>query len=686
MARGRPSIGNTARAQAGCSMERLTAAARLAARLSLLLGLSAVGAAYAADLSNSAQARVRAATFEVVQLKPPDGPLTYERPLPLELIPYAERIDKYRSVGTAFAIGPNRFVTAAHVIAVGAGSQYGPPALRDATGQVYDIDQIIKYSESQDFVVFSLKRSPGGVHPLKTSDPPSLNGTVFAVGNALGQGVVIRDGVFTSETPEEQEGAWKWLRFTAAASPGNSGGPLVDDRGRVIGVVLRKSPAENLNYAAPIKLVLDASEKAGTVDDRTNFRLPFMDASEIVDTRAEIPLPKTLADFYTAYLPIQDSIVERGDKQLLEHNHDKLFPYGANSAELLTQTPRSPFPRRIAERSDGTWAAAPPKTQRAQLADNGFVQFSGGMVRFHAPDDVPLATLYGDSKLFMDMFLKSGFGPRRRIGGDQIKLMSLGKAEQEFPYRDAYGRLWEVMIWTLPFADAAVITFNMPTPEGYASLYGVVPSRLESLFVLQQKLYANYIWLTFEATLSRWHEYLALEAYQPSVLANVSVNIYPGFSAVRVKTKRYEIAVGPSEEPLTKDSLLSLAFSFFKEGGNVVWDVGGLAFGESTQKNNWLIIQRTPKPDASLPEKLQSDWEKMSTGQFPFNGQAVDDPGGMIASMVATTPRASDGQAMAPDQVQVRYVLRVQAEGSPGQEAMHARLAALDRAFKAYEH
>ena len=87
---------------------------------------------------------------------------------------------------------------------------------------------------------------------------------MFAVGNALGEGVVIRDGVYTSDSPEEQDGKWNWLRFTAAASPGNSGGPLVDRHGQLIGVVLRKSPSENLNYALSIAQVLGAKEGEGS--------------------------------------------------------------------------------------------------------------------------------------------------------------------------------------------------------------------------------------------------------------------------------------------------------------------------------------------------------------------------------------------------------------------------------------
>src|SRR5882762_11048334 len=159
------------------------------------------GTAVAAELDATVQQQIRAATFEVVQLKPPDGAVTYERPLPLELMPYQQRMDTYRSVGTAFAIAPNRYVTAAHVIALGAGSQFGPPALRDATGKVYAIDQVLQYSGRQDFVVFSLREPPNRAQYLKAGPKPALNDVVFAVGNALGEGVVIRDGVYTSESP-----------------------------------------------------------------------------------------------------------------------------------------------------------------------------------------------------------------------------------------------------------------------------------------------------------------------------------------------------------------------------------------------------------------------------------------------------------------------------------------------------
>jgi adenylosuccinate lyase len=52
------------------------------------------------------QKTVRAATYEVVLPRPATDRLTYERALPLELLPFSELTDKFHSLGTAFSIAP----------------------------------------------------------------------------------------------------------------------------------------------------------------------------------------------------------------------------------------------------------------------------------------------------------------------------------------------------------------------------------------------------------------------------------------------------------------------------------------------------------------------------------------------------------------------------------------------------
>ena len=264
--------------QAASSIRPWIARLGLAALLVLSLSLAGIHRSVAASLDPGILPRVQAATFEVVIPKPVDDPLMYEKALPLDLLPYQFRNDKYLSIGTAFALDGNRYVTAAHVINLGVGSLMGTPALRDADGHVYAIDKITRFSLGQDFVAFSLATQPSKVTALDINTKPTLNSVVYAVGNALGTGVIVRDGLYTSDTPEDQDGRWKWMRFYAAASPGNSGGPLLDKDGKIIGIVLMKSPNENLNYALPTDEVLKAPDHLAVIDKRVPYQASFFDS------------------------------------------------------------------------------------------------------------------------------------------------------------------------------------------------------------------------------------------------------------------------------------------------------------------------------------------------------------------------------------------------------------------------
>lgn len=637
--------------------------------------------AFADSLDAAAQQRILAATFEVVQLKPPEGAVTYERELPMDLIPYQQRVDKYRSIGTAFAIGPNRYVTAGHVLAVGRDSLFGPPALRDGTGTVYDIDQILKYSDAQDFVEFSLKHTPAAEKVLPTAAPPPLNEAVFAVGNALGQGVVIRDGVYTSDTPEEANGRWKWLRFTAAASPGNSGGPLVDKRGNVIGIVLRKSESENLNYAAPISLVAAAGEKEGTIDSRANFKVAILDASEVIENHEHVPLPATLADFYSSMHKLMHSLIVRNDAQVLDHNKDRLFPNSATSAALLTEVARSPFPRLIREQQDRNWGIVSPQVQLARLDNNGFVRYGGFLFRLHAPDDVKLAALYADSKLYMDLMLRGGSSLNRRVGTATIKVTSLGKAQEEYTNTDAWGRTWQVKIWPIPFDDVYLVTMSLPTPEGYAAIVMTARGAVKDALLEQQKNLVNFTYVTFEAPLVRWREYLTLKGSQPKVFDGLELSIDSDYRKLHFASRRAELNVTPDVLPLTATTVLAVNFGYFKDGSAVVWDVGGILVGESAGKDEYVNVRRYVQPADSLPDSFRDNWKRLQTGEFPYNGVAADDNGGMKASIAVGPAGTAAGAGTG-----IRYALTVRNEGAPAQEAMHSQLDALQRAFKDLEH
>jgi hypothetical protein len=73
---------------------------------------------------------IRAFTFEVALNKRETDPLQFEKTLP-----FAERNDTYPSIGAAFAVGTDRYVTASHVIVAICGSLLVCGLLRDTKGQ-----------------------------------------------------------------------------------------------------------------------------------------------------------------------------------------------------------------------------------------------------------------------------------------------------------------------------------------------------------------------------------------------------------------------------------------------------------------------------------------------------------------------------------------------------------------------
>lgn len=640
----------------------------------LIAWLGWAAPAHGAELSSSVQQNIRAATFEVVQLKPPDGEVTYDRELPMDLLPYQQRTDKYRSIGTAFAIGPNRYVTAAHVIALGIGSQFGPPALRDGTGKGYDIDQVFKFSDSRDFVMFSLRAPPKDAKSLAAGRKPALNSTVYAVGNALGEGVIIRDGLYTSDTPEELDGRWQWLRFSAAASPGNSGGPLIDEHGKVIGVVLRKSPAENLNMALPIAEVLNAKDNEGSLGGRVPVRLPIFEGSETLRIDERFDLPTPLAEFYTIVRARTAELISGAEKKLLADNADHLFPHGVGSERLLHTIDRAAFPQVMHEDPNKVWVVAGSQVQTVQLDRNGFVEQNAAFVRLRAPDGLSLATLYGDDKVYMDLLLKA-HEVRRTVGTDSVRVTSLGKPKSSSHFMDRWGRTWQVRDWAIPYDDQYLSVASLPTPEGYVAVLSRINSGLLDVVHKTQQVMCDYVFVTMQGSLAQWQDYLAQQGVRAKAFDAIRIRIDPE-REVAFHSDRYDVTVKSDLVKLSKDSMLFLDFGFSGNADAVTWGVNRLVLSEDPHTHNWIHIVRRTEPPASLPDSWQSNWTKLKTRSFPYNG-LIESENGQTRISASVQPPGSgpDGR--------VRYGLEVTREGVQSQETMSRRLELLQHSFTA---
>ena len=593
-------------------------------------------------LAPSTLATVYDAVFEVVVPKPTQDSLTYERPLPFELLPFAERNDRYHSIGTAFAIGPNRYLTAAHVLGLGHQTQFDEPALRDRAGNLYAIDQIFGFDLNRDVVLFSLHNAPA-IKPMSLHPNPQLNSVVFAVGNAMGEGVVVRDGLFTSTTPENLDGEWKWLRFSAAASPGNSGGPLLDQQGRVIGLITMRSDNENLNYALPIAEVPREQSQVAVCKRMMQYRLENMDMVSTGVLDETIPLPKSYATLHAELRNVLDDFIQGLFTQLIENNRAQIFPQGEASRKLLHRTATSIFPLLIAKGEDGNWEAfAPEETSNADLGNGGRITHGSFgktlMIQLKRPRDVSGPTLFSDSKLFMDLLLK-GIYSTRRVGPEKIKVTSLGPAREERTHADAHGRRWQVRTWDIEHNDHKVITFSLPTPEGCITLLrSDLTWKADASHLLDLEFLSDFVYVSYYGTLQEWQGFLQLSDLLPTAFADLQIDFEYG-RELAFRSKRMTFHYNDDLLDISPESDLLLAFGFFLDDGQLRWDVGRLMVGESKSSQAQFNIYRDIRPPEDLGDNFRSDWLNMVKRLFPYDEKPFfEDTQTRISAVLAAPP------------------------------------------------
>lgn len=157
------------------------------------------------------------------------------------------------SQGAAFAIDEVTLVTAAHVVegddVVRLEGTQTPPLRLRATVRYRD--------EANDVAVLELAEPlPVGSTILTWSVRPVSNGlVVFAAGSPI-DGVVLSRGEVLGQ---DEDG---WIEASTPVDPGNSGGPLLDEVGDVVGVVAAQRQFGGAALAVPADIAQGAVLKA----------------------------------------------------------------------------------------------------------------------------------------------------------------------------------------------------------------------------------------------------------------------------------------------------------------------------------------------------------------------------------------------------------------------------------------
>jgi S1-C subfamily serine protease len=107
--------------------------------------------------------------------------------------------------------------------------------------------EIVRNDRRNDLALIRVSGHPAGAEPLWTSGKtakPAQGDQLILIGSPYGLSGTVTTGIVSRVTR-------RLIQTDAAANPGNSGGPAIDRRGRVVGVLVAGG-GQNLNFAVRI--------------------------------------------------------------------------------------------------------------------------------------------------------------------------------------------------------------------------------------------------------------------------------------------------------------------------------------------------------------------------------------------------------------------------------------------------
>ena len=157
-----------------------------------------------------------------------------------------------RGMGSGFFINDQGLiVTNKHVLSNADSAQ-----IKTSSGNIYKINRIVAIDDVGDLVIASTETPANEISPVSlTSSIPDIGEKILIIGNPLGLEQTVSDGIVSAVRNSQQ--AVKYIQISAPISKGNSGGPLLNMHGEVIGVAtFQYNQGQNLNFCVAAERVI----------------------------------------------------------------------------------------------------------------------------------------------------------------------------------------------------------------------------------------------------------------------------------------------------------------------------------------------------------------------------------------------------------------------------------------------
>jgi serine protease Do len=183
------------------------------------------------------------------------GPQHPQQPQPHTPHGSDEDVQRIQAGGSGVIISPNgEILTNFHVVD---GLRGGEVTLevKTADGKNYKATVLGK-DKDLDIALIKIDATHQPFAALGDSDAARVGEWVVAIGNPLGLEHTVTQGIISAKGRKLTGGIESFLQTDAAINRGNSGGPLLNLRGEVIGINTAINPeGQNLGFAVPINMV-----------------------------------------------------------------------------------------------------------------------------------------------------------------------------------------------------------------------------------------------------------------------------------------------------------------------------------------------------------------------------------------------------------------------------------------------
>ena len=165
-------------------------------------------------------------------------------------------VNTNKAIGSGFAVGKNSIITNAHVIEDAQSIWIETYSGEEYTAYVYaadfDLDIALLIVTDTEFV------------PLSKADVDSakIGEDIYTIGAPKGLSYTLTTGAISAKNREVD--GYYYIQIDAPINTGNSGGPLLNDNGEVLGInTLKFNNSEGIGFAIPIDSAIEFLETCG---------------------------------------------------------------------------------------------------------------------------------------------------------------------------------------------------------------------------------------------------------------------------------------------------------------------------------------------------------------------------------------------------------------------------------------